>query len=434
MSQVLFRRGATPASQRADSESETEATGGLSRPVIRRIVVEATVVWFITRLLLVALTFLVAPAIAVMPGTHDPVPALVARAATDPLPGPWFRFDAIWYVVIGAHGYESWVGPKGLTSFFPLYPLQIHLLSLIMGLDHAALAAMALSNLATLCAFVGLGLLALQEGDPQRTARNLIKIVAAYPLAYFLFAPYTEGFFLACIVFCFLFARRGWWWWAALCAFLAGLTRPTGVLLALPLAWEFGRQQGWRWPERWRRGWRLSRPVTVLKGAVVIGAIPAAVGSYLLFCALRFGDPLLFSKSQALYHSHATWLAWQTLKEVVYRFLHPSSIPYERLLLIVDGGALLLFLALTLVGVRRLPFIYTLYMLGTLILLLSIPVPVRAEVVPSSGRYMLMAVPAFLLFARWSERRPWLGTLLIGGGFLLQGVFALMFLNGYWLE
>jgi hypothetical protein len=47
-------------------------------------------------------------------------------------------------------------------------------------------------------------------------------------------------------------------------------------------------------------------------------------------------------------------------------------------------------------------------MLDTLMLLLCIPVLVRSEAAPSSGRYMLMAVPAFLLFARWSERCSWL--------------------------
>lgn len=407
---------------------------------VKHIALQALAMWLVTRLLLAVLTLYIAPGLPIIHSSLNQVPPVLAPAASYRLPGPWFDWDALWYVMIGVYGYESWVGPAGLTSFFPFYPLQIHLATLLVGPKHAAIAAMALSNLATLAAFVGLGLLAVQEGDSERTAWNLIKVVAAYPVAYFLFAPYTEGTFLACVVFCFFCARRGSWWWAALCAFLAGLTRPTAVALVLPLAWEYGRQHGWwrldTWRARWRvDNWRRLLPTRrMLQGVAVVGAMPAALGCFMLFCGLRYGDPLLFNTSQTLIHGHVSWPIWQTLKELVHRFLHQTDFGGLRILLFLDGGTLLLFAGIVLANVRKLPFLYTLYMLGLLYLQLTVPIPRQYELVGSAARYLLPSVPVFLLLARWMERRPWLELLLVGGGFLLQALFALLFINGYWIE
>ena len=48
----------------------------------------------------------------------------------------------------------------------------------------------------------------------------------------------------------------------------------------------------------------------------------------------------------------------------------------------------------------------------------------------AAGRYLLPAMPLFLLLGRWVRRWPTLDTLLIGGGFALQAIFTAYFLTG----
>jgi Gpi18-like mannosyltransferase len=153
----------------------------------------------------------------------------------------WQRWDADYYLDASLHGYYK---PE-LTAFFPLYPLLIHGATALLGTTHVLIAALLISNLATLGAFIGISCLVMQEGGDLRTAGQTLLVLAAYPLAFFLAAPYAEGVFLACAVWALLAARRGWWYWAALLGFLGALSRPTGVILLLPLVYEFGRQQGW---------------------------------------------------------------------------------------------------------------------------------------------------------------------------------------------
>jgi hypothetical protein len=49
------------------------------------------------------------------------------------------------------------------------------------------------------------------------------------------------------------------------------------------------------------------------------------------------------------------------------------------------------------------------------------------------GRYVMAAVPLFLLLGRWMVRRPWLEMLVVGGGFMLQALFLGFFLRGGWV-
>jgi hypothetical protein len=406
----------------------------------RRIVAQAAVLWLVSRALLMLLWWVALAFGLVLPnGQTGPLSPEVTNAHSSLL--PWLHWDAVWYVTIATRGYDfqSQLAPGGqpvvLPGFFPLYPLLIHALTLVLGARQAVLAALLVSNGAALVAFIGLGLLAAHEesrGDGVRAAGRLILVTAAYPFAFFLFAPYTESVFLACLVFSFYLARRGVWWGAATCAFLAGLTRPTALALVPALAWEYGRQHGfWEW-ERWRAApWRaLPAPRVLAQGAVVVGAAPLALGTYMALLAVRFGDPFLYVESQDQYHGHVHWAIWQTMFELGRRLLSLPLFTPDKTMLYVEAAAFLSFFAVTVAGLRRVPLLYTLYMLATFYLLLTVPVPSKPELLPSMGRYLLVAVPVFLLLARWIERRPWLESLVIGGGFLLQGVFVVIFFRG----
>ena len=398
----------------------------------RRVALQAAGLWLVTRLTLLLFTCFAA--------TLTPNRAHVDQLSFGPrsLALLWQRWDAQWYLGIAQHGYTS----AQAAAFFPLYPLLIRLVTAVIG-PHWLAAALLVSNLAALGAFVGLGLLSVQESGSSRAASETIRVFAAYPLAFFLAAPYTEGVFLALTIFGLLAMRQGRWRWATLCAALAMLTRPMGIILLPPFLYEYGRQHGWWRVAWWHRSiWRDRATLRDVSGALGIAAcVMGALGLYILYLAHQFGDPLLFLHAEQQYWHHTPMIGTgnSALTSQVLPRLAASAATaaphwtYEVARSLVDLAPLAIFGVLTLVAARRLPRAYTLYMLCLLALILATPRPDRLGYFVSAGRYLLAAVPLFLLLARWARQRPWLDLLLTSGGFLMQAVFAAYFLSGGWL-
>jgi hypothetical protein len=181
--------------------------------------------------------FYSAMAAALSPFLH-PDPTLIhSNALTENLPalhglhyallGIWERFDTLWYLRIAEHGYDR---PMSVI-FYPLYPATIRVVSAIMPATGAALV------IATIAAFFFFwGLLRLADSGLTDYGRlRMLILVAVWPASFTLFAGYAESLTIALIVWAVIFARGGQWWAAALCGLLAGLGRPSGVLVGVPL-------------------------------------------------------------------------------------------------------------------------------------------------------------------------------------------------------
>jgi hypothetical protein len=203
--------------------------------------------WQIAAAITVALRVFFSAIAAALSFFLRPDPALIrSNALTENLLAPgtvyyallgiWERFDTLWYLHIAQHGYDR---PMAVI-FYPLYPAAIRLVS---GLMPATVAALGVSTVAAFFSFWGL----LRLADRERTERGRIDtllVVAAWPSSFVLFAGYAESLTLALIVWAVIFAREARWELATLCGFLAGLSRPSGVLAAVPLfvlAWRSQR-------------------------------------------------------------------------------------------------------------------------------------------------------------------------------------------------
>jgi hypothetical protein len=162
----------------------------------------------------------------------------------------------------------------------------------------------------------------------------------------------------------------------------------------------------------------------------------------MLFLWSRFGDPLLFLHAEAQFWHHAGIL------DLLYQTTSPASpsapasttpsVPaliwgYNQARPLIDLAPVVIFAALTIIGARRMPLTYTLYMVGLLTLILISPRPHRLGLFVSAGRYLIAGVPIFILLGSWARRYPWLDMLMVSCGFLLQAVLAGFFLAGGWI-
>jgi Gpi18-like mannosyltransferase len=342
----------------------------------------------------------------------------------------WNGWDARWYMGIAREGYHI----QKQFGFFPLFPALTHLVGLVLG--HRWLAAgLAVSNLAALAAFVGLGSLAYQEssGD-RRAAVRSVKAAAAYPLAFFTFAPFTESLFLAAATWCLYATRRGWWALAAGSAFTAVLTRPTGVILMAPMLYEFGRQHGW-WAVVLRRpGARAAvGAVPIFQAVVMALAVPAAFATYFAYVYRRTGNPLLWLQLQRSEWHHVFQPVWTTAIQSAQLMMRTPIMSRQMGVELIDAVSFVAFLLITVVAARRLPLSFTLYMAGLLLLCVASPVPdLFPDYISSTGRYLTAAVPAFLVIGGWL-RRSGLELGYLSAGFMLQALFTQQFMAEEWI-
>lgn len=404
------------------------AVASRPRPVAwKAIAVQAAIIWGATRVGLLLVTYFT----VILNNRSSPrdIGFVVNGQTFSSTATSWQVWDAGWYLQIARDGYFR---PEAV-AFFPLYPLLIHLVSWPIGKDNGYLAALLIANLGTLAGFIGLALLAAHEMNAISGGARAVRMLAAWPLAFFLFAPYTEGLFLAFASWTLLSARRGWWRVAAATAFLAALTRPTGVALFLPLLWEYGRQHGW-----WQRGmWRTRlretlQPARLIETAMVLGAVPLALAGYALYVKLRFGHARLLLNAFQFWDRQSLPV-WRTAWIGLRHFFTTAPWSYWQALQLIDYGVVLLVFVLTAIAIRSAPLAFTLYTAGVIYLAVSQPIPGIPDVVPSAARYMLMAVPFFLLLARWSRGHAWLDQLVMAGGFMLQGVLVTFFLSNGWV-
>ena len=249
-------------------------TDGGHRDLRRRGLGAALPGWITARMLVVA-----AAGVAAYIGSR--YQGLEPRLAAGP-PGP-FGWDAGWYEAIATEGYAG-VDREALR-FFPLLPMLGWAVGLVVRSERLGLLLVV--NAAALAAGALVHRLAVLETDDEGLAGRAAWLLALLPPAFVLVIPYAESLTIALGAAALLGARTGRWGPTAATGFLAGLARPLGSLVALPLGIEALRR--WSASDGRRRLGAVAATLTPLAGTA----------AYLGWVGLRFGDPLLpFSVQQ----------------------------------------------------------------------------------------------------------------------------------------
>ena len=353
---------------------------------------------------------------------------------------PWLNWDGWFYVDIAQHGYRT----LDQAAFFPLYPLVTRVVAFVLG-GNATLAALLVANTASLGAYGLLLLLVESEFGPVAARRTLLFLLC-FPASYFLATAYTESLFLLLSVGAFLALRRQAWLAAGTLAALASLTRPVGILLLLPLAAAMALpylRLPTGAPQRlpvWLRSFLLRGDVATQghfpherkssKGLALLMPILALAG-YCGYLALRFGQPFAFLTAEGgTWGRRASW-PWDSFVRAASSVVHDP--PNQAIPAALDLLLMALFIAATLLALRRLPFPYALYIAASLVLIVLLPMHRENwGALSSNKRFMVDVFPLFLVLGTTRPRR-WIEPLAVVLALLLQVLLTVTFLQWGWV-
>lgn len=377
--------------------SPTANTAAISWLAVARAQIDWTMLRFVGRVFLVSRLVYCA---TVVVAAH----ITIALPLVQPVPHPFWmilrQWDARYYQEIARQGYTL-ARQADMPAFFPGYPIAIKIVSPLTGGD-LQLAALLVANVAWFCALGLIYTLARRDFN-ERVARGAVMGLALFPTAFFAFAPYPTGLYLALAIGAFSQMRAGHWRSAALLGMAAALTRQSGALLLLPFGWEYARQHGWdvrRLLDNGRMRWRaaLGRvSPDVLWGA----ALPAGTLLFMLWLWFAIGDPLAFLHVEAHWDRTTRW-PWQTIYLGMVSTQHQDS-PFRAFRATQEVGVVLVTGILIGLSVRLLPKSYSL--LAIVLFALFLSHPTQGWIMDSQARYMLEIFPIFLMFgliyARW---------------------------------
>jgi hypothetical protein len=339
----------------------------------------------------------------------------------------WAHWDGAWYSEIATEGYDSRLPMS--TAFFPLFPMLLRVGTAVGG--GPALWGVLVSLVATPFAMYCLyGISEKLQGV--KAARIAVVAFAFFPTAFFLNAAYTEALFVAFTTGSFwaAYVRRDLLL-AGILGALAAATRNFGVLLLIPLGYEWLRH-------RREFGW---------SGVWKIGLVPTGLVGYVIFLWDRFGYPLLFFSAQ----DSPVWrreltdpvsalrMSLEKAEKGLKHLLDPAT-----LFLDPGGGVevlkayntmsfafLILLLILVGMGFGVLPPNLSVYTF----LLTLLPVLTPSPYVPLMGlpRYALGAFPLFLILGYLLSRSriALYSWLLLSGG--LGMAFTALFVTWRWM-
>jgi hypothetical protein len=339
----------------------------------------------------------------------------------DHIAGVWTRWDGQWYLKIATEGYHR---DDGSAAFFPLYPWILQVTGWLAG-ERYIWAGILISSAFFLAALVLLHRLVRIDFHPDDAGRTVFYL-AAFPMAFFFWAVYSESLFLFLAVGALLAARTRHWWWAALATSFAVWARSTGLILLLPMAWELWRAYHPPLPTD-PRAMPPPRPHPLSVASLIVPLVSFA--ALLGWANLEFGDPLASLKAQTEWNRGFAW-PWETVVNAVraatqmpFQF-QPENQSWTYL------GALILALLVGTFALRWLRGSYSLYLWAGILVPLFSGTPRNPLL--SYPRFLIVLFPAFMVLAL-AGRNRYVNQIVTWVSLLLLALFTIRFANWFWV-
>lgn len=344
-----------------------------------------------------------------------------------PLVDIWGVADAEWYVDIARHGYAATTILNGQANyaFFPLYPMLMRAIGGGPGGD-PFLAGVVISNVALAAACIVLyRLVRLDEDD--ETAMRSAKYLLIFPTSFVLSGVLSESLYLVLLLGCIYAARRGRWPAAGALGFLLSLTRAAGVLVVVPLLYEYylAVRAGFNFTVAGESAAGRSAGAPRHDLLYLLAAPCGAV----LFAAYQYrltGDPLAYlhveaawSKAFSVVHASSATLNSAIAADHIARWVFVAS-------LVLGAFA---YLALSWRGVR-----FSYWLVGIYTVLPSIVGYASGSVLFwSAPRFLAEAFPIYILLAKTGGRSVRADEILAPSLAVVQGFLMVVWTNGGFL-
>ena len=279
-------------------------------------------------------------------------------------------WDSAFFISIAENGYPAWEGlNRRLYAFLPAYPALIRAVVYVL---HDYWLAASLCALVLGVASVVLFQMTAELYLPRRGALIATIVFTFFPYVFlFTSVAYTEPLFLFTTLACWLLHKKHHPFASAIFAIIATLTREYGILIIVPIAYDFIRTKQTRYILT------LTLPIASLLG-------------WCYFCFNATGDWLASLTSQRV--------AWGTvgLGESLYQILFMNrTLPHGTDVALIAFLAILVFPVL-----RSFKIDYALGIYSTLLFLLLLLAGSRISMV----RYVSFIFPLWITFPMKSLR------------------------------
>ncbi len=365
-----------------------------------------------TRLLLVLITYIAYILLTAEKYSNTPVNIAALLSS-------WNHWDAANYVRIAQYGYE-----RVDLAFFPLFPFLIATISHVLGSWSYLLVGTLLSNGALFAMLCVIYYLAADIAGDEIAQRSLLYL-CIFPTAFFFFTAYNESLymFFAAATFLALYKQR--WCLAGMMGLLAALTRSAGTLLVIPYIYQLWLQREELFMQK--RTFFLSVTPIIL--------IPLGTLIYALYCWITIGNPLEFITVQQHSGRHLNWPwagIWQAISALL--LFHPQAFgSANQAHLLLDLSATLGFIIIIILGWRKLPKSYSIWMSVLMIFFLIEPATEKPDILLSNQRFVLELFPAFITLAILGKQYPRLHYLILLLFPPLLAVLSIAFIMNRWV-
>lgn len=309
------------------------------------------------------------------------------------------NWDGGHYTSIARVGY----GQKYQYAFFPLYPLIIRAVNLV---THNFIVSGVLISI--IAGFLGMNLLfqMLKKDFSKEIAEKTVISFLFFPTSFYLLTAYSEGLFFFLAVLTFYFLGKNKLLLASLTAALASATRLAGLAVVAGLLTEVMIMQKLNW-----RNWYVL----------------LSLSGFLLYCLFLFqktGDPFYFITAENHWQRSVVVPGlsfWETLQNLgAPGFIGSHFNVFLDLLFAILGAGLAIR------AWRFLPAGFAIYSF------FSVAIPLLTPTLSSIPRFLLPIFPFFILIAKMKNTSlVFLYQML---SVMLLSIFAVLFINGYWVS
>lgn len=338
----------------------------------------------------------------------------------------WGNFDAAYYLLIAKAGYTVNAG------FFPLFPLTIHIGSLLLGADSAMNIAQysVAFFLVTLYSIIGLIFFykLVRLDYPEKIAVLSVVFFLVFPTSFFLVSFYSESLFFLLSILMFYYARKKNWMLASIFAGLLSATRIVGIFGFLALLFEFSYQENI--PRIFRKIGK-NEAISLLKKSAVLLIAPLGLISYIVYNFFKWNDAFYFIHAQGNFQNNRSTTEIILSPQTLYRYVNilttVSSQQYEWWVAVLELGAFVFASIFLYIGWKQ--KIRTSYLAFSLLCFLA---PTLSGTFTGLPRYVLILFPMYMSIALLKNKYIQIVYAVTGAALLC--VLLMLFSKGYYVS